>query len=86
MLATIARRPLVLARIAVWRCPSQRPAPPSVNSSSCRIATWIMLATSWQMTYRVLAVALLAVALPLSAIFLRDAPPARSAAGEMPCP
>ena len=39
------------------------------------VATWIMLATSWQTTYRVLAVALLAVALPLSAIFLRDAPP-----------
>src|SRR5215212_3847349 len=38
------------------------------------IATWIMLATSWQTTYRVLAVALLAVAVPLSAIFLRDAP------------
>jgi len=38
------------------------------------IATWIMLATSWQTTYHVLAVALLAVAVPLSAIFLRDAP------------
>ena len=30
------------------------------------VATWIMLATSWQTTYRVLAVALLAVAVPLS--------------------
>jgi MFS family permease len=45
------------------------------------IATWIMLTTSWQTTYRVLAVALLAVAVPLSAIFLRDAPRA-AAAGE----
>ena len=48
------------------------------------VATWIMLATSWQTTYRVLAVALLAVALPLSAIFLRDAPRAAVAAGEAP--
>jgi MFS family permease len=48
------------------------------------IATWIMLTTSWQTTYRVLAVALLAVAVPLSAIFLRDAPPAAMAAGEAP--
>lgn len=46
------------------------------------IATWIMLTTSWQTTYRVLAVALLAVAVPLSAIFLRDAPRAGTAAGE----
>jgi len=45
------------------------------------IATWIMLATSWQTTYRVLAVALLAVAVPLSAIFLRDAPRPVLAAG-----
>jgi MFS family permease len=45
------------------------------------IATWIMLATSWQTTYRVLAVALLAVAVPLSAIFLRDAPREIVAAG-----
>ena len=50
------------------------------------VATWIMLATSWQTTYRVLAVALLAVALPLSAIFLRDAPRAAVAAGEAPPP
>src|SRR5215203_4780555 len=49
------------------------------------VATWIMLATSWQTTYRVLAVALLAVALPLSAIFLRDAPRA-AVAGEVPSP
>jgi MFS family permease len=47
------------------------------------IATWIMLTTSWQTTYRVLAVALLVVAVPLSAIFLRDAPRA-AAAGEVP--
>jgi len=45
------------------------------------IATWIMLATSWQTTYRVLAVALLAVAVPLSTIFLRDAPREMVAAG-----
>src|SRR5918994_998445 len=50
------------------------------------VATWIMLATSWQTTYHVLAVALLAVALPLSAIFLRDAPRAAVAAGEVPPP
>src|ERR687897_82930 len=50
------------------------------------IATWIMLATSWQTTYRVLAVALLVVALPLSAIFLRDAPRPVAAAGETPPP
>ncbi len=50
------------------------------------VATWIMLATSWQTTYRVLAVALLVVALPLSAIFLRDAPRASVAAGEPPMP
>ncbi len=50
------------------------------------VATWIMLATSWQTTYQVLAVALLAVALPISAIFLRDAPPAAVAAGEAPAP
>jgi len=46
------------------------------------VATWIMLATSWQTTYRVLAVALLAVAVPLSAIFLRDAPRPVEAAGK----
>ncbi|MBW3634517.1 MAG: MFS transporter [Chloroflexi bacterium] len=50
------------------------------------VATWIMLATSWQSTYRVLAVALLVVALPLSVIFLRDAPRASIAAGETPMP
>jgi MFS family permease len=50
------------------------------------IATWIMLATSWQTTYQVLAVALLAVAVPLGAIFLRDAPRAAVAAGEVPPP
>ena len=50
------------------------------------VATWIMLATSWQMTYRVMAVALLVVAVPLSALFLRDAPRAAVAAGEVPPP
>jgi MFS family permease len=38
------------------------------------IAAWIMVMTTWQVTYRVLAVALLLVALPLTALFLRDAP------------
>lgn len=38
------------------------------------IAAWIMILSSWHMTYRVLAVGLIAVALPLSMIFLRDAP------------
>jgi MFS family permease len=38
------------------------------------IAAVIVTMTSWQMTYRVLAVALLAFAVPVSAVFLRDAP------------
>ena len=38
------------------------------------LAAWILTMTSWQVTYRVLAAALLAVALPVSALFLRDAP------------
>jgi MFS family permease len=38
------------------------------------VAAWIMVLTTWQMTYTVMAVAMLAIALPLSAIFLRDAP------------
>jgi MFS family permease len=46
------------------------------------VATWIMLATTWQTTYRILAVALLVVALPLSALFLRDAPRTTPPAGE----
>ena len=50
------------------------------------LAAWIMLLTSWQMTYRILAVALLVVALPLSAIFLRDAPRAEAASGAEPKP
>jgi MFS family permease len=48
------------------------------------IATWIMLMTSWQMTYRVLAVALVVVALPLSAIFLRDGPTVADTAAAAP--
>ncbi|MCC2629391.1 MAG: major facilitator superfamily 1 [Thermomicrobiales bacterium] len=48
------------------------------------VATWIMLVTSWQTTYRVLAVALLAVALPLGMYFLRDAPRTAAAAGKAP--
>lgn len=43
------------------------------------LAAWIMLMSSWQTTYRVLAAALILVALPLSAIFLRDAPPSEGA-------
>ena len=46
------------------------------------LAAVVMLNTSWQMTYRILAVALLAIALPLSAIFLRDAPDATGTSGE----
>jgi MFS family permease len=38
------------------------------------IAAVIVTMTSWQMTYRVLAVALLAFAVPVSAVLLRDAP------------
>jgi MFS family permease len=38
------------------------------------LAAWIMTIASWQMAYRVMAVALLAVALPLCALFLRDGP------------
>lgn len=38
------------------------------------IAAWIMTTTSWQMTYQVLTVAIVVIALPLSAIFLRDNP------------
>lgn len=38
------------------------------------VAAWIMVLTTWQMTYTVMAIAMLAIALPLSAIFLRDAP------------
>ncbi|MBA2596800.1 MAG: MFS transporter [Chloroflexia bacterium] len=43
------------------------------------LAAFVLLLTTWQMTYRILAVALLAVALPLSALFLRDGPPANAA-------
>lgn len=44
------------------------------------IATWIMVFSTWEMTYRIQAVAILAVSLPLSAILLRDNPAARTAA------
>jgi MFS family permease len=47
------------------------------------LAAWIMLLTSWQMTYQVLAVALLLVAVPMAAIFLRDYP-RRDADGSLP--
>lgn len=38
------------------------------------LATWILTMTSWQITYRFMAVAILVIALPLSALVLRDAP------------
>lgn len=38
------------------------------------IATWIMLVSDWETTYRLMAVAILFVSLPLTALFLRDAP------------
>jgi MFS family permease len=50
------------------------------------LAAWIMILTSWQMTYRVMAVALVAIALPLSAIFLRDAPRAKAEDARTPPP
>lgn len=43
------------------------------------IATWIMVLSNWEMTYRLQAIAILAVALPLSAILLRDNPAAGTA-------
>ncbi|MGH2617214.1 MAG: MFS transporter [Thermomicrobiales bacterium] len=46
------------------------------------LAAWILLLTSWQMTYRILAVALLAIALPLTVLFLRDAPGSADAASD----
>ncbi|MFN8593215.1 MAG: MFS transporter [Thermomicrobiales bacterium] len=38
------------------------------------VATWILTMSSWQMTYRVMAVAVLVVAVPLSIAFLQNAP------------
>ena len=38
------------------------------------IAAWIVTSTSWQFAYQIAAVSLLAVAVPISAIFLREAP------------
>lgn len=38
------------------------------------LATWILVISSWQTTYLVVSAAIVVVALPLSAIFLRDAP------------
>ncbi len=46
------------------------------------IATWIMVFSNWEMTYRVQAVAILLVSLPLSAILLRDNPAAGTAAAK----
>lgn len=48
------------------------------------LATWIMLLSNWETTYRIMAVAILFVSLPLTAFFLRDAPavePQQKAAG-----
>jgi MFS family permease len=49
-------------------------------------AAWIMILTTWQMTYQIMAVAMLAIALPLSAIFLRDAPSATQTARQQVAP
>lgn len=38
------------------------------------IATWIMVLSDWEMTYRIQAIAILAFSVPLSAILLRDNP------------
>jgi MFS family permease len=46
------------------------------------IATWIMVFSNWEMTYRIQAVAILLVSLPLSAILLRDNPAAGTAAAK----
>ncbi|MFT4037542.1 MAG: MFS transporter [Thermomicrobiales bacterium] len=43
------------------------------------VATWIMVFSNWEMTYRLQAIAILLVALPLSAILLRDNPKAGTA-------
>jgi len=42
-------------------------------------ATWVVIQTDWETAYRIMAIALLAIALPLTALVLRDAP--RSSAG-----
>ncbi|MCA9862631.1 MAG: MFS transporter, partial [Thermomicrobiales bacterium] len=46
------------------------------------IATWIMVFSDWETTYRVQAVAILLVSLPLSAFLLRDNPAAVTAAAK----
>jgi MFS family permease len=38
------------------------------------VATWVVLQTDWQTAYRMMAIALLAIALPLTVLILRDAP------------
>ena len=40
------------------------------------IATWIMVFSDWEMTYRIQAIAILAVSVPLSLLLLRDNPAA----------
>jgi MFS family permease len=42
------------------------------------IATWIVIQTDWETAYRTMAIALLAVALPVTALVLRDAPRAQA--------
>src|SRR4051812_47120771 len=37
-------------------------------------ATWIVIQTDWETAYRTMAIALLAISLPLTALVLRDAP------------
>ncbi|HEX5500593.1 MAG TPA: MFS transporter, partial [Thermomicrobiales bacterium] len=44
------------------------------------IATWILTLTTWQMTYRLVAVALVVGMVPLGLLVLRDAPGAKTAA------
>lgn len=44
------------------------------------IAVWIVLLSSWHMAYRILAVAIVVIALPLSVIFLRDSPDSSASA------
>lgn len=42
------------------------------------IATWVVIQTDWETAYRMMAIALLAIALPLTALVLRDAPRAQA--------
>src|SRR3954468_11407021 len=42
------------------------------------VPPWAVIQTDWETAYRMMAIALLAIALPLTALFLRDAPRARA--------